>query len=69
MRSKMENLMKFLFSSSPPPGDSHRPLLGFPTVPKGKERLRAIVTAGHTIKDLEFAIKKFIKVGKKLNIV
>ncbi|MCG2726074.1 MAG: glycine C-acetyltransferase [Elusimicrobia bacterium] len=43
--------------------------IGFPTVPKGKERLRAIVTAGHTIKDLEFAVKKFIKVGKKLNIV
>jgi len=43
--------------------------IGYPTVPKGKERLRAIVTAGHTIKDLEFAVEKFIKVGKKLNII
>lgn len=41
----------------------------YPTVPKGKERLRTIVTAGHSIKDLEFAISKFIKVGKKLGII
>ncbi|MCX5791379.1 MAG: glycine C-acetyltransferase [Elusimicrobia bacterium] len=43
--------------------------LGFPTVPKGKERLRTIVTAGHTIKDLEFAVEKFAKTGKELNII
>ncbi len=43
--------------------------LGFPTVPKGKERLRTIVTAGHTLKDLEFAVEKFKKVGKELNII
>ena len=42
--------------------------LGFPTVPRGKERLRTIVTAGHTIKDLEFAIEKFKKIGKALAI-
>lgn len=41
----------------------------YPTVPKGKERLRAIVTAGHTMKDLEFAISKFVKVGRKLGII
>ncbi len=41
----------------------------YPTVPKGKERLRTIVTAGHTIKDLEFAVSKFVKVGKKLAII
>ncbi|GAB4028418.1 MAG: glycine C-acetyltransferase [Elusimicrobiota bacterium] len=41
----------------------------YPTVPRGKERLRTIVTAGHSIKDLEFAVKKFIKVGKKLGII
>lgn len=41
----------------------------YPTVPKGKERLRTIVTAGHNIKDLEFAVSKFIKVGKKLGII
>ncbi len=43
--------------------------LGFPTVPKGKERLRTIVTAGHTVKDLEFAVEKFRKAGKELNII
>ncbi|OGS12499.1 MAG: glycine C-acetyltransferase [Elusimicrobia bacterium RIFOXYA2_FULL_58_8] len=43
--------------------------LGFPTVPKGKERLRTIVTAGHTIKDLEFAVGKFTKVGRELGII
>ncbi|OGS64075.1 MAG: glycine C-acetyltransferase [Elusimicrobia bacterium RIFOXYB2_FULL_62_6] len=42
---------------------------GHPIVPKGRERLRAIVTAGHTLKDLEFAIKKFRKVGRALNII
>lgn len=43
--------------------------LGFPTVPKGKERLRTIVTAGHTVKDLEFAVGKFRKVGRELGII
>ncbi|HOI41884.1 MAG TPA: glycine C-acetyltransferase [Elusimicrobiales bacterium] len=43
--------------------------LGFPTVPKGKERLRTIVTAGHTVKDLEFAVEKFRKCGKELGII
>jgi glycine C-acetyltransferase len=41
----------------------------YPTVPRGKERLRTIVTAGHTIKDLEFAVSKFKKVGAKLGII
>lgn len=43
--------------------------IGFPTVPKGKERLRTIVTAGHTQKDLELALEKFRKVGRELSIV
>ena len=43
--------------------------LGFPTVPKGKERLRTIVTAGHSLKDLEFAVEKFRKCGKELGII
>ncbi|HNT98521.1 MAG TPA: aminotransferase class I/II-fold pyridoxal phosphate-dependent enzyme, partial [Elusimicrobiales bacterium] len=43
--------------------------LGFPTVPKGKERLRTIVTAGHTVKDLEFAVEKFRKCGKELGVI
>ena len=43
--------------------------IGFPTVPKGKERLRTIVTAGHTVKDIEFAAEKFKKAGKQLGII
>lgn len=43
--------------------------IGFPTVPKGKERLRAIVTAGHTIKDLEKAVSAFRKTGSELGII
>ncbi len=41
----------------------------FPTVPLGKERLRTIVTAGHEIKDLEFAVAAFKKCGKELGII
>lgn len=41
----------------------------YPTVPMGKARVRTIVTAGHTKDDLDFALKAFEKVGKKLNII
>lgn len=41
----------------------------FPTVPLGKERLRTIVTAGHELKDLEFAVAAFKKCGKELGII
>jgi glycine C-acetyltransferase len=43
--------------------------IGFPTVPKGRERLRTIVTAGHTKADLDKALAAFQKVGRKLNLV
>ena len=39
-----------------------------PTVPEGLCRLRITVMATHTRKDLEFALKKFRKVGKKLKV-
>lgn len=41
----------------------------FPTVPKGKERLRTIVTAGHTREDLEFAAAKFAQVGREMGLI
>ena len=41
----------------------------FPTVPRGKERLRTIVTAGHTRQDLEFAADKFAKIGKEMGLI
>jgi glycine C-acetyltransferase len=43
--------------------------LCFPTVPKGKERLRTIVTSGHSIENLEKAVSIFKKVGKELGII
>ncbi|MBI6545375.1 MAG: aminotransferase class I/II-fold pyridoxal phosphate-dependent enzyme, partial [Cyanobacteria bacterium NC_groundwater_1444_Ag_S-0.65um_54_12] len=42
--------------------------IGFPTVPRGKERVRTIVTATHTRPDLEFALAAFAKVGAELGI-
>ena len=43
--------------------------IGFPTVPKGKARVRTIVTATHTKAELDRALEVFRKVGKKLGIV
>jgi len=43
--------------------------IGFPTVPKGKARVRTIVTATHTRADLEHALEAFGKVGRALRIV
>jgi glycine C-acetyltransferase len=43
--------------------------IGYPTVPKGKARIRVMISASHSKKDLDFAIEKFIKVGKELKII
>jgi len=41
----------------------------FPTVPKNKGRLRCMISAMHTLDDLNFAITIFEKVGKQLKII
>ncbi len=41
----------------------------FPTVPKGKGRLRCMISASHTKDDLDFAVAKFEEVGKSLGII
>ncbi|UPT75090.1 MAG: glycine C-acetyltransferase [Elusimicrobiota bacterium] len=41
----------------------------FPIVARGKDRLRTIVSSGHTTKDLDFALEKFAKVGRALGLI
>jgi glycine C-acetyltransferase len=43
--------------------------IGFPTVPRGRARVRTIVTATHTRAELQFALDKFARVGRELGIV
>ena len=45
------------------------PAVGFPSVPEGKARLRAIVTATHQRKDLERALDILGSVARKLDII
>lgn len=43
--------------------------LGYPTVPKGKARIRVMVSAGHTKKDLDHGIERFIKIGREFKVI
>ncbi len=43
--------------------------IGFPTVPKGKARVRTIVTAAHTRAELDQALEAFQKAGKSLGLI
>lgn len=41
----------------------------FPVVPRGKDRIRTQISAGHTDKHITKAITAFIKIGKELNMI
>ncbi|QAA76465.1 MAG: 2-amino-3-ketobutyrate coenzyme A ligase [Candidatus Bipolaricaulis sibiricus] len=41
----------------------------FPTVPRGKARIRVMVSAAHTRDDLDLALAKSAKVGRKLGVI
>lgn len=43
--------------------------IGYPTVPRGKARIRVMISATHTRDDLDFALEKFAKVGKELGVI
>jgi glycine C-acetyltransferase len=43
--------------------------IGFPTVPQGKARIRAIVTAAHTSSQLDRALDVIRSVAKRLQII
>jgi len=45
------------------------PAIVFPTVPRGRSRVRTIVTADHTEEDLQEALEAFGSVGRKLGLI
>jgi glycine C-acetyltransferase len=43
--------------------------IGFPTVPRDKARIRVMISATHTPRDLDFALETFGKVGRELAVI
>ena len=43
--------------------------ISFPTVPKGKDRIRLMNSASHSKDDLDFAVGVFKKVAKELGLI
>ena len=43
--------------------------IAFPTVPRGKARIRVMLSAAHSPEDLSFAVDRFAQVGRRLGVI
>jgi glycine C-acetyltransferase len=43
--------------------------LGFPTVPRGKARIRVMISAAHEKEDLDLGLEAFLRVGRQLGVI
>jgi glycine C-acetyltransferase len=43
--------------------------IGFPTVPRGKARIRVMISAAHSRDDLDQGLGAFARVGRELGVI